>query len=106
MIIPKPIHLSCSTSCVKIYALHGIRRGKGEVRDPSFFSNRLFLFLHTMQQEDDSMQIDDTSQEAAVKEEQASKVDIDLSKKGKSLTELLALMDAYSPVIPDTVTDV
>jgi hypothetical protein len=45
------------------------------------------------------------AQEKSIKE-QATRVDIDLAKKGKSLNELLALMDAYSPVIPDTVTDV
>jgi hypothetical protein len=51
------------------------------------------------------MQIDNPTQEEA-EQEQATRVDLDLAKKGKSLTELIALMDAYSPVIPDTVTDV
>ena len=32
-------------------------------------------------------------------------LDNELPKKAKSISELLLLMDDYSPVIPDTVTD-
>jgi transcription initiation factor TFIID subunit 10 len=32
-------------------------------------------------------------------------LDTELANKGKSISELLLLMDDYSPVIPDTVTD-
>jgi len=54
-----------------------------------------------MSKHDDSMDYEQTQ----AFESNATREEIDLAKKGKSLTELLVLMDEYSPVIPDSVTD-